>query len=250
MSEFEGKIAVVTGSGSGIGRAIAVRLAAGGATVAVADLAEDRAKETVATIEAAGGTAGAFVADVADIESVRAMRTEIHAAYGAPTIIVNNAGWNIGQPFLGTEPDFWHRVIDINYGGVLAMCRTFVPDLVDAGTPGHVVNVASDAGRVGSMGEAVYAGAKGGVIAFSKAFARELARYKINVNCVSPGPTDTPLFHDQPEKIQDALIRAIPFRRLADPSEIAGAVAYLASDPASYITGQVLSVSGGLTMVD
>jgi len=250
MTELDGTIAVVTGAGSGIGRAIARRLAAGGAAVAVADLDEGRAKETVATIEAEGGTAGAFRSDVADIESVRAMRTAIHAAFGAPTVIVNNAGWNIGQPFLGTEPDFWQRVIDINYGGVLAMCRTFVPDLVDAGTPGHIVNVASDAGRVGSMGEAVYAGAKGGVIAFSKAFAREMARHKINVNCVSPGPTDTPLFHDQPEKIQEALIRAIPFRRLADPSEIAAAVAYLASDAASYITGQVLSVSGGLTMVD
>lgn len=250
MTELDGTIAVVTGAGSGIGRAIARRLAAGGAAVAVADLDEGRAKETVATIEAEGGTAGAFRSDVADIESVRAMRTAIHAAFGAPTVIVNNAGWNIGQPFLGTEPDFWQRVIDINYGGVLAVCRTFVPDLVDAGTPGHIVNVASDAGRVGSMGEAVYAGAKGGVIAFSKAFAREMARHKINVNCVSPGPTDTPLFHDQPEKIQEALIRAIPFRRLADPSEIAAAVAYLASDAASYITGQVLSVSGGLTMVD
>lgn len=250
MTELEGKIAVVTGSGSGIGRAIASRMAAAGATVAVADLNEGRAKETVATIEAAGGTAGAFAADVADVESVRHLRTEILATYGSPTIIVNNAGWNIGQPFLGTEPDFWHRVIDINYVGVLAMCHTFVPDLVDAGTPGHIVNVASDAGRVGSMGEAVYAGAKGGVIAFSKAFAREMARHKINVNCVSPGPTDTSLFHDQPERIQEALIKAIPFRRLADPSEIAGAVTYLASDIASYITGQVLSVSGGLTMVD
>jgi 2-hydroxycyclohexanecarboxyl-CoA dehydrogenase len=250
MIDLQNKTAVVTGSGSGIGRAIALRLAACGATVAVADLNLDGAKETVTAIETAGGTAGAFEVDVTDVDSVRRLRDDIRLAHGTTSIIVNNAGWNAGMPFLTTEPDFWRRVIDINYAGVLAMCHVFVSDLVDEGVSGHVVNVASDAGRVGSMGEAVYAGAKGGVVAFSKSLAREMARYGINVNAVSPGPTDTPLFHDQPEKIQAALIRAIPFRRLADPDEIASAVTYLASDQASYVTGQVLSVSGGLTMVD
>lgn len=250
MIDLQNKTAVVTGSGSGIGRAIALRLVSCGATVAVADINHDRAKETVTAVEAAGGAAGAFEVDVADFESVRQLREDIRRAYGTTSIIVNNAGWNAGMPFLDTEPDFWRRVIDINYVGVLAMCHVFVPDLIAEGVPGHVVNVASDAGRVGSMGEAVYAGAKGGVIAFSKSLARELARYRVNVNAVSPGPTDTPLFHDQPEKIQAALIRAIPFRRLANPDEIASAVTYLASDSASYVTGQVLSVSGGLTMVD
>ena len=250
MIDLQNKTAVVTGSGSGIGRAIAQRLAACGAVVAVADLNHGGAKETVTAIEAAGGTAGAFEVDVTDVESVRQLRDDIRLAYGAPTIIVNNAGWNAGMPFVNTDPDFWRRVIDVNYVGVLAMCHVFVSDLIAESAAGHIVNVASDAGRVGSMGEAVYAGAKGGVIAFSKSLARELARYGINVNAVSPGPTDTPLFHDQPEKIQAALIRAIPFRRLADPDEIAAAVTYLASDQASYVTGQVLSVSGGLTMVD
>lgn len=250
MIDLQNKTAVVTGSGSGIGRAIALKLASCGATVGVADLNHGRAKETVTAIEAAGGVAGAFEVDVADIDSVRQLREDMRLAYGTTSIIVNNAGWNAGMPFLDTEPDFWRRVIDINYVGVLAMCHVFVPDLIAESVPGHVVNIASDAGRVGSMGEAVYAGAKGGVIAFSKSLARELARYRVNVNAVSPGPTDTPLFHDQPEKIQAALIRAIPLRRLAEPDEIAAAVTYLASDSASYVTGQVLSVSGGLTMVD
>lgn len=250
MTDLQGKVAVVTGSGSGIGRAIALRLASSGAKVAVADLNRGAADETVAAIESAGGVAGAFGVDVADIDSIHQLRDGIRGTFGTTSIIVNNAGWNIGQPFVDTKPDFWRRVIDINYVGVLGMCHVFVPDLIAESVQGHIVNVASDAGRVGSMGESVYAGAKGGVIAFSKSLARELARHGINVNAVSPGPTNTPLFHDQPEKIQAALIRAIPFRRLADPDEIAAAVGYLASDAASYVTGQVLSVSGGLTMVD
>jgi 2-hydroxycyclohexanecarboxyl-CoA dehydrogenase len=157
-------------------------------------------------------------------------------------------GWDLGQPFITTTPDFWAKVVDINYLGVESMCHTFVNLMIREGLPGHVVNIGSDAGRVGSMGEAVYAGAKGAVMAFSKSLAREMARYGINVNCVCPGPTDTKLFYEQPEKVRNAVVRAIPLRRVAQPQELASAVAYFASDEASYVTGQVLSVSGGLTM--
>ena len=250
MIDLNGTIAVVTGSGSGIGRAIAHRLSNCGATVAVADLNIGSAKETVSAIEKAGGTAVACEVDVADADAVARLALEVTDSLGVPNVVVNNAGWNTGMPFLDTEPAFWQRVVAINYLGVVSMCHAFLPHMIEAGRPGHIVNVASDAGRVGSMGEAVYAGAKGGVIAFTKSLAREMARHGINVNAVSPGPTDTPLFHDQPEKIQAALIRAIPVRRLAHPGDIAAAVAYFSSEEASYVTGQVLSVSGGLTMVD
>jgi 2-hydroxycyclohexanecarboxyl-CoA dehydrogenase len=237
-------VAVVTGAGSGVGRAIALRLAGTGTRVAGVDIDADSAK---ATEEENRELITARQADVSDPESVGGLRAWVAAQLGTPRILVNAAGWDRTVPFLETTPDFARRVVDVNYLGPVYMCRAFLPAMAEAGD-GRVVNIASDAGRVGSAGETVYAGAKGGVIALTKSVAREMARYRITVNCVCPGPTDTPLFAAQPEKLREALIRAIPFRRLAQPEEIADAVAFFASDGAAFITGQVLSVSGGLTM--
>jgi 2-hydroxycyclohexanecarboxyl-CoA dehydrogenase len=162
---------------------------------------------------------------------------------------VNCAGWDRTAPFLSSTPEFADKVVAINYLGQVHICQAFLPAMVEAGRGGRIVNIASDAGRVGSSGETIYAGAKGGVIAMSKSLAREMARHAITVNVVCPGPTDTPLFRSGvDENLKQALIRAIPLRRLAQPAEIAAAVLFFASDEAAYITGQVLSVSGGLTM--
>ena len=185
---------------------------------------------------------------MADGESVAALREDVLASVGAPSVVVNCAGWDEFGMFAETDRAFWEKVVAINYLGVVAVCHAFLPELKAAGGDARVVNIASDAGRGGSMGETVYAGAKGGVIAFTKSLARELARDGVTANVVCPGPTDTPLFGGFPDKIRTALVKAIPLRRLADPSDIAHAVAYFASPGAAYVTGQVLSVSGGLTM--
>jgi len=247
--DLSGHRAVITGSGSGISRQVAVVMAESGAEVAVVDINLTAAQATADSINEAGGKAKAFVVDVTSRQSIQNLRPEVEAGLGVCDIIVNGAGWNVGAPFLTNEPDFIDKVIALNLMGNINMCHTFLPPLVEAGKRGWVVNVSSDAGRVGSLGETVYAAAKGGVISFSKSLAREMARYNINVNCVAPGPTDTPLLRMQPEKIQEALVRAIPFRRLGDPAEIAHVITFLASEQASYVTGQVISVSGGLTMV-
>lgn len=248
MFEVASTVAVVTGGGSGIGRAASTVLAAAGTQVAVADLRLEAAEETVAGIAESGGTATAFYVDVGDVAAVRELREQVRAKMGTAAILVNNAGWDRTMPFVDTEPEFWRKVVDVNYLGAVAMAHTFLPDMITEGDGGRLVNVASDAGRVGSLGETVYAGAKGGVIAFTKSLARETARHQITVNCVCPGPTDTPLFHEQSAKVRKALIGAIPFRRLGRPEEVAAAIAFFASSQASYMTGQVVSVSGGLTM--
>ncbi|PPJ28695.1 SDR family NAD(P)-dependent oxidoreductase [Nocardia nova] len=237
-------IAVVTGAGSGIGRAITLALAARGDRVVAADLDLDAAKRTA---EQQSDRIFAMQVDIADAEQVQALRDRVHAEVGVPNILVNAAGWDRTDKFLNATPEFAQKVVAINYLGPVHMCSAFLPGMVEAGG-GRVVNLASDAGRVGSSGETIYAGAKGGVIALTKSLAREMARYSITVNCVCPGPTDTPLFQAQDEKLKEALIKAIPFRRLARPEEVAAPALFFASPDASFITGQVLSVSGGLTM--
>lgn len=247
MPQLQDKIAIVTGAGQGIGKGIATRLAAAGATVVVTDVNEQTATATAAEL---GGTAIGLVADVTSMASVRAMVEQVTARFGRIDVLVNNAGWDKVGPFVDSDPADWDRIMQINLYGVFHTSYLVLPVMAAQGY-GRVVNLSSDAGRVGSSGEAVYSAAKGGVIAFTKTMAREMARSQVTVNCVCPGPTDTALFAsvggDSP-KLREALTKAIPLRRLGQPEDLANAVAFLASDEASFITGQTVSVSGGLTM--
>ncbi|OUM88012.1 SDR family NAD(P)-dependent oxidoreductase [Parageobacillus thermoglucosidasius] len=243
------RVAFITGAGRGIGAAIAIKLASQRMSIVVADINEENATETVRSIKNSGGDAITVRCDVTSLDNVIEAVEKVKSHYGKIDVLVNNAGWEKVEPFLKSEPETWEKVIAINLMGTIHTCKVILPIMIENGY-GKVINIASDAGRVGSTGEAVYSAAKGGVIAFSKTLAREMARYKINVNCVAPGPTDTPLFAEMVnEGLKEALEKAIPFRRLAQPEDIAGAVAYLASEDANYVTGQTLSVSGGLTMI-
>jgi 2-hydroxycyclohexanecarboxyl-CoA dehydrogenase len=243
--KLNGKTAAITGAASGIGLATAQTLAAAGAAVVLGDINIAGGEQAASQLKAAGHDAKFLPLDITDNAAVARFRD----AAGEVDIVVNVAGWSKVEAFVNTTPDLWQKLIDINYTGLLRVTHAFLPKMI-ARASGKIVNVASDAGRAGSGGEAVYAGAKGGVIAFTKSLARETARYKLNINCVCPGPTDTPLLASIPEKQREALMRAIPFRRFAQPSDVADAVLFFASDRASYLTGQVLSVSGGLTMQD
>lgn len=253
MRGLKGKIAIVTGAGSGIGRAIALRLAAEGATVGVFDINLAGANDTVGAIEAAGGKAVATVCDITDYAAVTAAVTSFEAAAGATDILVNNAGWDTPMPFLKTDEAFWKKVVSINYFGPLHMTHA-VAQGMNTRKSGRIVNIASDAGRVGSSGEVVYSGCKGATIAFGKALARELARSQVTINTVCPGPTDTPAMDafvgtgEQGQKIRDAMVRGVPLGRIGVPDDYPGIVAFLASDDAAFITGQTISVSGGLSM--
>lgn len=243
---LRGERAIVTGGASGIGRATALALAAAGSRLVVADVDEAGGKQTCADARQRGGQAELVPFDLCDAESIRAAADAVLAG-GAPRVLVNAAGWDRLEPFLENSDEFTERVVRLNLLGPMALTRLLLPAMIEAGG-GRIVNVASDAGRVGSSGETVYAGAKGGIIAFTKSLAREMARHRIRVNCVAPGPTDTPLFATLPEKMRQALTRAIPFGRLARPEEVADAILFFASSHSEFVTGQVLSVSGGLTM--
>src|SRR5579875_688541 len=251
ITRLSGKVALVTGAAQGIGRAIAMRLAEEGAKVAIADINETGAAQTAEEIRAAGGAALAVRLDVTSLDEAIAAVQRVERELGPLDILVNNAGWDKVEPFVENTPEMWDRVIAINFRGPLNCCKAAIPGMQARGR-GKIVTISSDAGRVGSMGEAVYAGCKAGLIGFSKTLARELARNRINVNVVCPGPTDTALLKsamaDRPG-VLDAMAKGIPMRRLGQPQDIAGAVAFFASADSDYATGQVLSISGGLTMV-
>ena len=253
MRGIKGKVTIVTGGAGGIGAAICRRFADEGAIVAVFDINKDAAEAVVADIRAKGGSAAAFGVDLTSQESVVAAVTAAEAQLGPTDILVNNAGWDHAAPFLKTDKALWDKIVAVNLYGPLYMHHAVLKGMYERGR-GKVVNVASDAARVGSSGEAVYAFCKGGLVSYSKTMARELARKQINVNVVCPGPTDTALFRDfagkgeQGEKLKGALAKAIPFGRLGQPDDLPGAVLFLASEDAAFITGQIISVSGGLTM--
>lgn len=251
ITRLHNQVALVTGAAQGIGRAIAMRLADEGAKVAIGDIQTDVARRTAEEIKAGGGAALAVKLDVTSLNEAIAAADSVEREFGPIDILVNNAGWDKLEPFIESEPETWDRVIAINYRGLLNCCKAIVPRM-QARNHGKIVSIASDAGRVGSSGEAVYAGCKAGIIAFSKTLAREVARNGINVNVVCPGPTETALLkgvmENQP-KVLEAMKRGIPMRRLGKPEDLAGAVAFFASPDADYATGQVLSISGGLTMV-
>jgi len=244
---LDGKTAVITGAASGIGKATAEVLADAGADVLLGDISVEQGEAAAAAIRAKGKGADFIRLDVTDLASIEAFKQAAYAKRPQIDIVVNVAGWGKVEPFVKNTPDFWRKVIDLNFLGPVAVSRAFMDQMVERKS-GKIITVASDAGRVGSLGETVYSGAKGGAIAFTKSLAREMARFNINVNCVCPGPTDTPLLAAVPEKFREAFVRVTPMGRLAKPSEIADAVLFFASGRSDFVTGQTLSVSGGLTL--
>ena len=249
-SRLKGQVALVTGAAQGIGRAIANRLAAEGARVAIGDIQAEAASGSADELQRAGFDARAYRLDVTSLDEVVAATDAIERELGPVEILVNNAGWDRVEPFADSTPATWEKLIAINFRGVLNCCKAIAPRMQVRGH-GKIISISSDAGRVGSTGEAVYAGCKAAIVGFSKTLARELARSHVNVNVVCPGPTETALLESAMAGragMLQAMTRAIPFRRLGRPEDIAGAVAFFASADADYVTGQVLSVSGGLTM--
>ena len=249
MRGLQDKVAIVTGAGSGLGRGMAARLSEEGVRVMVFDIDADGGRETTAAING-----GAFYeVDIASYEACAEAVESVVSTHGSVDILVNNAGWDRAMPFLETDPGLWQRIVAVNLYGPLNMHHLVLPGMLSAGR-GKIINISSDAGRVGSSGEAVYSACKGGIAAFSKTVARELGRKGININTVCPGPSDTPLFADfagegeAGAKLRASLERSIPLRRLGTADDIAGMVAFLASDDADFIIGQTISVSGGLTM--
>lgn len=244
---LDGKNALVTGAASGIGKATAALLARAGANVIVADIDSPGGEATAREVASNGGIARYVHVDLVDPQSIDECARQVLADLKRVDVLVNVAGWGRSEPFVQNTPDFWDRVVAVNLMGPIRLTQRLVGPMFEARS-GKIVNIASDAGRVGSLGETVYSAAKGGLIAFTKGLAREAARHAVNVNCVCPGPTDTPLYQVVPEKLREAFVKAIPFRRVGKPSEVAEAVLFFASPQSAYITGQVLSVSGGLTM--
>jgi len=248
------RTALVTGGAQGIGRGIAAALAAQGFRVAIADLNIEAATQTAKDLTEAGGTVIAVEVNITDTDSVQAGLRSVETDLGAVEIVVNNAGWDDFMPFTATSEDFWDKILDLNFKGALRVTQAVLPGMIERKF-GRIVNIGSDAGRVGSSLEAVYSGAKGGIIAFTKTLAREVATSGITVNAVCPGPTDTPALRkfadgagQDADKVISGMVRAVPMKRLGTPEDVGPAVAFFASDAAAFITGQTLSVSGGLTM--
>jgi 2-hydroxycyclohexanecarboxyl-CoA dehydrogenase len=238
------RVALVTGAGGGMGSATVLRLVKDGFRIAGFDANRDTLSQAMDQVDAEHSS---HVVDMTDEVAVRHGVAEVEAVLGRIDVLVNLIGWCETHPFVQESSDYWRTIIDVNFLSILFVTHAVLPAMIE-GRQGKLVNVSSDAARVGQSGEAVYAGAKGAVISFTKSLARELARYNITANCTAPGPTDTPLESLQdPDSVQ-RIIRHIPFRRMARPEEQADAIAFLCSPAADYITGQVLSVSGGLTM--
>lgn len=254
MRGLKDRVVVVTGGAGGIGASICRRMSQEGARIAILDLNLKGAQELSDELSQSGNTSVAYKVDISDYSQVESAIEDVESKLGSIDVLVNNAGWDHAARFVDTSPELWQKIIAINLVGPLNLQHSVVRRMLARGF-GRIVNISSDAGRVGSSGESVYSACKGGVIAFSKTLAREVARKQINVNVVCPGPTETSLFRDfagegeSGDKLRSALQKAIPFGRLGQPDDVAGAVCFLASDDAAFITGQVLSVSGGLTMV-
>jgi 2-hydroxycyclohexanecarboxyl-CoA dehydrogenase len=244
---------LVTGGARGIGEAIARALAEDGLAVAIADLRAEMADQTASDICSTGGKATGLAMDVSDTESVATGLASVRDTLGPIDVLVNNAGWDDLMPFVSTDEEFWDRVIEVNFKGALRLTHGVLPEMLEHQW-GRIINIGSDAGRVGSTLESVYTGAKGGIIAFTKTIAREVARKGITANAVCPGPTDTPFLREvvakqgDADKVIGAMVAGVPMKRLAAPEEIASAVRLFAREDAAYVTGQTLSVSGGLTM--
>jgi 2-hydroxycyclohexanecarboxyl-CoA dehydrogenase len=254
LVDIQGRVAIVTGGARGIGRGIVTALAQAGASVAIADLRADVAEQTASEIgKDTGAQVVAIKTDVTNLAEVRETAARVLQTFGQIDALINNAGWDELKPFLQTTPELWDKIIAVNYKSVLNTCYAVLPHMV-ARKAGAVVSISSDAGRVGSMGEAVYAGAKAGIIALSRTLAREHARDNIRFNVICPGPTRTPMVEEQQKsdfggKVLGRMEQYVPLKRLGTPEDIAPLAVFLASDAARYITGQVISVSGGLTMV-
>ncbi|NMG17027.1 glucose 1-dehydrogenase [Aromatoleum bremense] len=253
MRGLKEKVVIVTGAGGGIGGALVKRFCEEGANVVACDINEASLLALTDRLKEFEGQITPLVMDITDHAGVAAKIGEVTERLGRIDVLVNNAGWDVLKPFVETSPDFWQKLVDINLMGPLNLQHAVLPIMIAKGG-GKIVNISSDAGRVGSSGESVYSACKGGIIAFSKTLARETARHNVRVNVVCPGPTDTAILRsfvgegDVGKKIYDGLIRAIPLKRVGQPEDIPGMVAFLSSDDANFITGQVISVSGGLTM--
>jgi len=254
MRGLKGKVVVVTGGGGGIGSATCLRFAEEGARVVVADISADAAAKVVDAIKAKGGDATAMIVDLTNFDATGAAVTKLEAEYGPVDVLVNNAGWDLFVPFLKSEPDYWAKIIDINLRAVLNITKPVLASMVARGNGGRVVSIGSDAGRGGSSGESVYSACKAGVIAFMKTLAREHSRNNITFNTVCPGVTETAMLENfmeaagDKEKLRTAFAKAVPLGRLGRPDDLPGAIVFLSSDDAAFITGQTISVSGGLTM--
>jgi 2-hydroxycyclohexanecarboxyl-CoA dehydrogenase len=253
MRGLDGKTALVTGGANGIGLAICRRLAEARCSIIMMDMNGAATEAACCELSSSSATVVPLITDVSDYDAVRTSIGKLAADRQKIDIVVNNAGWDRFMPFVDTTPAMWSKVIGINLFGTLNVLHSVLPGMIARGW-GRVVNIASDSGRVGAAGEVAYSASKGGVIALTKALARELATKGITVNAVCPGPVETSLLNavvdssSNPEKFSAALLRAIPMRRLGQPEDVVGMVALLASNEAAYVTGQVVSVSGGLTM--
>lgn len=253
MRDLKDRVVLLTGAAGGIGREICKRFAEEGSTVIATDLDEQAVTALSNEFKDMSGTVHGYELDITDLDAAEKIVADVTAKHGPIDVLVNNAGWDVTKPFIDTDPELWEKLISINLMGPLNLQKAVLPGMIEA-NGGKIINMSSDAGRVGSSGESVYSACKGGIIAFSKSLAREQARNGILVNTVCPGPTDTPLLRsfvgdgEFGDKIYEGLKRAIPMKRLGQPEDLPGIVAFLASSDADFITGQTISVSGGLTM--